>query len=289
MALSLAIRKGIRDSEPKKVEHLEKIKNATGVDFTFEVDFGAILAQIPADKKADYGDRIGEVLHDWYLSPLAYGIERNVSSDEMKKEALVTACTAKKISFAILPDAEWKKAGYGSYARIRVVNGVLFMEVKPDTFCANVDNVCQDFEKCFAGEGGLSLKTRASIRDTESERADLLKAISDAAGHTYTFECDWDALTPAINARGYEERHGEVVNWHLGGAKYHLVKLLGDEMGKEAFVDATPSRVIKFVVDPKAAKGKLSKFENGAWVLVVKPDSLASNVDETGSDVESLL
>jgi hypothetical protein len=242
-----------------------------------------------ADKKKDYGDRVGEVLHDWYLSPLASGLERNCGSDEMKKEAVVNACTAKKITFAILPEPEWKKAGYGSYARIRVVAGVLTIEVKPDTFCSNVDNVCQDFEKCFAGEGGLSLKSRASIRDTESERADLLKAISDAAGVTYNFECDWDALTPALVARGYEERHGEVVNWHLGGAKYHLVKLLGDEMGKEAFVESTPSRLIKFVVDAKAAKGKLSKFDNGAWVLVVKPDSLASNVDDTGNDVESLL
>ena len=39
MPLPLPIRKGIRDSEPKLKEHIEKINNVTGKEWTLEVDW----------------------------------------------------------------------------------------------------------------------------------------------------------------------------------------------------------------------------------------------------------
>lgn len=207
----------------------------------------------------------------------------------MKKESLIEACTAKKIGFQVLSKADWDSVGYGSYCRIRVVSGVLMMECKPDSFCSNVDYVCKDFDKCFSGEGGLSLKSRVCIRDTEAERQGHLDAINAAAGTTFTFECDWPALVKPAAARGYEDREGEVVTWHLGGFKYNLCKILADEMGKEAFLDKCPAKVIRFVVDASIPSGKVTRFVNGGVNMCVKPDYLGSNVDYTGDDIESQL
>lgn len=288
MSLSLALRKNIRDSEAKRNENLEAIKAATGVDFALEVDFAVLMSKIAPDYQASYATNLGDVVHDWYLTSLSYGLKTKCQ-DEMNKESLVEACTAKKISFQIVTPAEWDSVGYGYCCRIRVINGVLMMECKPDYFGSNVDYLWKDFEKCFAGQGGLTLKARAGIRDSEAERQGHLDAINAAAGTTFTFECDWATLSKPAVDRGYEDRAGEVVAWHLGGFKKNVCKILADEMGKEAFLDKCPAKVIRFVVDATIPSGKVTRFVNGGVNMCVKPDYLGSNVDDTGNDIESQL
>jgi hypothetical protein len=136
----------------------------------------------------------------------------------------------------------------------------------------------------------LSLKARVGIRDTEADRAAYMKTISDLAGAPYTLEVDWVTFQPALAAKkGFEDRMGEVINLHLKGMTGHLKKLLADEMGKEAFVEKTSAKTIKFVIDSTLKVMKACRFEDGALVSAIKPEGLAVNVDHTGNDIEKLL
>lgn len=287
MSLSLVVRKNIRDSEAKRDEWLAALKEATGVEFTFEVDFENIHGRLPEKEKKTYGDKIGSCVHETYLKPFVNGIKKAIA-DPMRKEALISMASNKKIIFNLLDKPEWEKAGYGAYCRMRCADGNIYMDVKTECFCGNVNNIGQDFDVAFKGSEPLTLKARIVIRDTEADRAAYMKTISDLAGAPYAFEVDWLTITPALK-KIHEDRQGEVVNLHLKALTKNLTKVLSDEMGKEAFVEKTPAKIIKFVIDSTIAQGKACRFENGSLISAVKPDALAVNVDTTGNDIEKLL
>lgn len=68
--LPLVIKKNIRDNAPKLQQHLQKIKNATGKDFTFETNYADVLEKT-LPHQSSVKERLGEILCDSYMSSIA--------------------------------------------------------------------------------------------------------------------------------------------------------------------------------------------------------------------------
>jgi hypothetical protein len=135
--------------------------------------------QLSDRNRESYGNRVGELVADEYLGHLANGLT-SFCCDEMRKEAVTSACTAQKISFRVIPKAEWD---YGGGSRSKVANGILYMECTPDNFNMLTSGVKDNLEKVFAGDG-MTLAARVDIRDTEAERETWMAEVSKAAGQT---------------------------------------------------------------------------------------------------------
>jgi hypothetical protein len=60
----------IRDQEDKYKKHIHRIREACGKEFVFEVDFRDVLDRVQATQSSAK-DRLGEILHDSYLSNIA--------------------------------------------------------------------------------------------------------------------------------------------------------------------------------------------------------------------------
>lgn len=154
--LSLKARMDIANQAQHIQEYLEKIEAATKVKFELEVDYLGLLGQMNKDQQERMAEITGEMVKT-YLEVVAGVLERKCA-DEMNQEALVDLCTAKKINFKIYKDdKEYAKAAPKSwtnsysYGRLRVVNGVLFIELSNDRLYSNVYDVADNFDDCFSG------------------------------------------------------------------------------------------------------------------------------------------
>lgn len=288
----LTLRINMAEYAPKLQEQLEEIEEHTGIKFEFECDYAGLFKTIPADRKRDYGNRIGEVM-TWYLGGLISGFRYKVENP-LRKEAIAELCTAKKIGFHMYPTAaEYKKVvPWGtSYCRTRVVDGVLVMETNGDNFCSNVDNVLDCFDHTFMGNPVLPLAARVDIASSQEKRDEFVSRISAAVGKPFTFETDWNALTPLLVTRGYENRHGEVMTWYLEPLASNMENLCKDELGKEAINEKFPSDgLVRFVNDTSATGYAQCAFVAPNILLIkVHPEKMCSNVSETGTDLEKQL
>jgi len=145
-AMSLMCRKNIAQNNEKLQENLEKLKDATGIDFEIEVDFGSLVENWKKGKSGLQNsdtDRIGEYVYDSYLGGLTYNIER-LCQDDLGKEAFTEAMSAKTINIVIL--SVLKKGEY-FYSRCRIADGKLILEIPAQNFPCNVSEAGSDIEK----------------------------------------------------------------------------------------------------------------------------------------------
>lgn len=291
MSLSLVQRKEIRDTGAKAKELLDRLKEETGIEFEFIVDFAGLLAKFNPSALSSYGDRIGTVFNDWYLNPIVDGLI-SFCKDPLCKESVREMCTKKQITIDILPDKDYEKdTKCNNYCRMRVIDGALVAQIKSSNLCSNVSYVSEDLNTTFAGNSALSLASRRNIAQFDTKRDEHLATMSQALGKTCVFEVDWPTLTKALEERGYAERHGDAMAWYLDGLVYYFKKVCDDEMGKEAMQEkfTGSEAVIRFVLDDKVTTYVVTRFENGALCIKVPSKNLCSNCSNTGEDLEAQL
>jgi hypothetical protein len=274
-------------------EILEEIAESTGVRFSLEVDYPSIVAALPAAKKGDYGERLGEVMV-WYLEPMASRF-KHVCADHLKKESVIELCTAKKISFQIFPgEKEYRKAAaWGtSYCRCRLVDGVLYIETRGDTFCSNVSDVLDCFDDCFAGNAAFPLAVRANLQEYGPKIEETLQELRSSTGVEFEFECDYAGLyniLPASVKSSYGDRLGEVMHWYLEALSRGLKQKIENPLRKEAVQELCTAKKITFHMFPNAAEYKKAcsfggnycriRLVDGALAMETKDDSMCSNID----------
>jgi hypothetical protein len=137
-ALTLMTKKNLRDTEGKLKENLARIEAALGVTgFSLEIIDLAKCAATAKDR--DYENRIGEVVHDWYMTGLAGNIEKHCS-DDMVRDAFRDALSKKKVTFRVDDKAN-------SYHEEKFEDGCLAILVRPDTFASNVDSTGETLQE----------------------------------------------------------------------------------------------------------------------------------------------
>jgi len=119
---------------------LKSLKDSTGVDWNFEVDFVALAGIIP-ETQQKYRHKVGYVAQI-SINGLIEKIAKK-AKDDMVKEALVAAVTKKTIAYNVVPVNKVK----GSYFDIVITDGVLTINCKVDRVCTNLGDYGQDLEK----------------------------------------------------------------------------------------------------------------------------------------------
>lgn len=247
---------------------------------------------IPLCDQSGFTDRGGQVIYDYYLSNLAMNIAEFVK-DPVQKDAFVTAFgSAKKIAFS------WdEKAADGkNYHWIVNNSGVLEIHVPKSRFNVNVQSVGEkkDMLEATQPTDGLTTKSKMNLRDYEADGKKEMERIKAATGVEYQLDLDWVEFDKACTAAKNEGYLGQVVyNFYVKALANSLEKICKDDLAKEAFVEATPKKVIKFKLMSEAEVGdrrfSRSSFEDGAYVLNIGRENFCANTEIVGNDIESLL
>lgn len=289
MSLSLVLRKNIRDATPTMTANLEKIREASGIDFVVEIDFAGVKAALPADNS--YGDRLGECFYSYYLSPLANNVKR-FCENPLQREAFIEHLSEKKtIRFVLTKN----KLGGNGYSQTSDDQGVLLCTIPISNFCTNVDYLGSDLSTSLAGSGPLSLSQRKNIADYNEKLQIHLATINTATGIDFDVEIDWAEVAKHFSDSSYKDRLGEAFyDWYIGALARSLTKLCADELGKEAFVDRCGAKkTIRFTITEKPKDEHVYVYSDipsdGTLVILVPKKKLCTNVDYTGADIEKLL
>jgi hypothetical protein len=140
---------------------------------------------------------------------------------------------------------------------------------------------------------GLPLKAAADIKAREELKAENLEKIKEAVGLStdVTFDVDWAVIHPFCVKNGYGDGCGDVVFNHiLGSLKDSLVRICREELTKEAIAETWSTGVLRLEAGPaKMNHYHQCDFVDGDLVIKFKPDSMATNVQEIGSDIEKKL
>jgi len=299
MALPLAVRKDIRDNEPKIQEANKKINAALGFDVTIEVNnesLQTLLTEANHSKKDSFTGPVSQ-----YLDSLAQQIAV-IAKDLMVKEELARVMPAKKVVFVLrkedLPADEPGRSNFGgsSYTGFEFKDGALNVVVPVKNFWSNIGDVADPktvsllkvLSRTTTLASTLPLHIRVALRDTEAKRNDAVKKISAALGLDMIFDFDALAVYAGLSEHKDKDRMPEAIVRYLDGLNENLTKTCKDDMVKEALLEVVKSKKLKFAVvkgafaDNKKYGGDnyigLS-FENGDLTVVIPSDNFWCNLD----------
>jgi len=297
------VRKNIKDNESKVNDALERMKEATGLEWEFECDYATAYA-LYKEKNAtsSYLDRIGEMVA-CYLTPLAEAVQ-TFCKHPMQKEALIEGATAKKITFTLLKD-NFKNAtnhnyNYSDYCRCLCIEGVLSIQVPVSRFPSNVSDIGSSLKVCFDDPNALSLLCRLDIARHTEKLQENLEKIKKVSGVDMELEVDFQTLianwkkgVPTV-AWNSTDRIGETIySSYMGGLADQIGRVCRDDMGKEAFAEAITKKIINIVILPELKKGESfysrCRIVDGKLILEIPAKSFPCNCSDAGSDLEKLL
>jgi hypothetical protein len=274
MSLPLTIRKNIRDSEPKLKEHLEKINNVTGKEWSFEADWAKLVA---AEAIAPYKDQVGSMLQDELMRNLAENLDRLCKS-ESTKEAFLEATGNSKIVFRHNP----KQA---SYWAVLFENGDLVVEFKQ---FANTHELSYFNITSVIPTPGLPLPVRLNIEKSREQMDAALEKIGDVTGEKdWAFEADYEKIVAVVDkhtAENIGSLYAEIVSNFAG----LLANKLKDDTIKESFNEATTQHKIVIRVNDKAPDYFTLQFNNGE--IIIEHKKSIANMHITGQfPIEKLI
>jgi len=96
---NLAIQDAIKQHQSKAVGHLDRLKDALGVEFSFSVDFATLHRNLPA---SIFKKNMGEIILDKYLGALVNNIVDFLQKYPDKRLSFILKATKKKIIFNAL-------------------------------------------------------------------------------------------------------------------------------------------------------------------------------------------
>ncbi len=136
----------------------------------------------------------------------------------------------------------------------------------------------------------LPLSVKKNIKDSEAKRDENLAKIKQIFNTEFSFECDMDAIYEAA-PESFKNEIGKVIyEQYLGGLAENLSKKMADEMSREAFLEATPSKKISFKLD-NLDWGQYIKsvIIDGIYYLVASKKDFPCNFKQAGADIEKIL
>lgn len=299
--MTLAVRKSIFENAPKLEEAQDRLETATGVRFDVEVDFASLLNSHPTMPESQKND-IGSLIYGEYLNQFSYGMQQ-FCGHPLQKEAVLDLATARKITFAIVPDKkEWEKTkadNKHSYLRSRIVDGVIVIEVLKDSWCSNISDIRRHLVDTFAGTPPLTLAVRQNIYDASKKLEEVLERLETATGLKFDVEIDFAGLLASHPTMQDEQKRqlGDLIyGEYLNSLSYGMVEFCRNPLQKEAVSDLATSRKISFAIvnDKKAweqtAAGNKHRYlrtrlVDGCIVCEVLKDNWCSNVSDIRSNL----
>jgi len=211
---------------------------------------------------------------------MADNLERSFKEDTAKS-ALQAAWTTGVVRI----QSGTNKKGEYKYGSLDVENGDLVLTVYQ---LANVgDGMSGLLDKLGDSSTGLSVKSSQNLKEYEEQRTEALSKIQESIGLSadVTLDCDYPAWSKKVDADGYKDRLGEVVQWFIDAIKDRLVRMKDDELTKSALQTAWTTGVIRLELGTNK-KGEYKYQEcmprDGDLAVIVYQ---MANVSDTGSDL----
>jgi len=284
VVMPLLLRKNIIANEEKKEEHLEKIKEATGRDFTFTIQWADMIK----DHMNNRPDGFGGTLYNSCLGGLTENIVKLCTNKIYPgKDAFNEFASTGKINF--FSNKNDKKAP--NYFSVEFLNGDVSVGYK--TIC-NVSDIGKNLEDLLTvthEEVVMPYVMRRSLAEYEEKLEENMQVINTATGRTFELSIEWAKMLPFLKdvSKTQPSSVGSTLySSVMGGLSSNLKKLCADEIGQEGFNEAaTTGKIVLTVEDDKKASGYWTeKFDNGNLVIAFKS---ICNVSEIGKSVEKLL
>jgi hypothetical protein len=296
--IPLNVRKELKDQDSNRVQALKKIKEASGIDFKFEVDIGQLYSNpdLPNDKKTN----IGSLVYGSQLTNLAKLFEEFLK-DDMSKQALVDALSDKKVIRYVvdknLTDM-CPKYCMGSYSGLTIKEGELWMVTKPEYVGFGNYYDVETFGDLFES-ADLPLNIRRNIRDAEPVRDKHMMKIKKATGIDFKFECDFVSIynqVKDIMSRYELNSLGDrIYDTLVGNLAITLEDFCKDEMCKEALQDACgDKKTIRYMIGnvielcPNCRYSDMAGygFKDGELIIVTSKDRVSFGNTLPASELE---
>lgn len=268
--LPLAVKKAIRDLEPKQIAALAKATALAGfpADVSFSYDIDAAWAAMEGHKDQA---KLPNVVIESYL-PKAVGAIVRAWKDDIVSAAFLNAFTAKKITLTIVPadhvEPKTANASWNGYNGLRLIDGALDIYFKKSGFWTNVNNL-ENIKlaevMCNLPGGGLPLAILVKIRDGKADREAMLARCAKALGID-ALTCDVEADFTQILAAAPAKADINAYNLYLKALAGCLERKCADDMVKEAVLGVMGSKKVslRVVADMKAVSGlKIDNLYNG--------------------------
>jgi len=283
--MPLKMRIGIEkeETQEKKNEQLEKIKDATGRDFTITVQW----AEMIKDHFTSYPENFGSTILNSVLEGLADNIKKVCTDEHFPgKDAFNEFATTGNI--IINSNKNDKKAS--SYFAVKFENGDLVVSFKSICNCYEIGSNIRDLLTVEFEEVTMPYVTRRSLAEYEEKKQEYMEIINTATGRTFELQIVWPKILPfMLKDNGNPSYIGSTLyDSVMGGLSESLKNLCADEMSQEAFNDsASTGKIVLTTEENKKASGYFTeKFENGDVVIAF---TRICNCYEIGRGFEKLL
>ncbi|KAJ6256438.1 hypothetical protein Dda_8939 [Drechslerella dactyloides] len=308
--LPLITRKNIRDEYTAKIGDLTaKVKQYTGVDHEFTVDFNTLFPMVKQDDRyqTESPGSIAYTTYEGFVDKLGRVTEEG--DDETAKEFFNKVVSTRKIDIVITEECP-------SSSGCRVKDGVFEILYKPGSYGTNssyaTDDLEKELDKAFAAtnKGELPLIAKKGFQvDFVAKKADLEKQISEELlDNTVTLVVDPEAIWRLANEEYDKLKRNEKsdidlesISRNMGSAAYGYFdgflgmlryKFKQDDMMVEAFLEACPKKEIHFKLvrkDELSRSYNDSKFEDDVLVIRACPQTWYTNCSDATDEVEKLL
>jgi hypothetical protein len=317
MSLPLAVRKDIRDNEPKLKEAEKALSAAVGFEVTVTVENETIHKNL-TESNHSKKDAFTAIAAD-YLTNFSKQFAL-IMKDPVVKEDVTQALSAKKFIFTVKTDAEfaviekdavaYKKIGGRPYYGIEFKDGACVLFTPAKNFWCNIAQVGDPKEisvvnilSLHAPADALPLSVRAAMSKAEPDFTAAVKKVSAAVGFDVIFEFDPKPLYFALveTTKDYKDKIPDCVPRYITGLATNLEKCCKDDMIKEALLDKWKSKKLKitFVKGefPDKEKPKYGgdsyiglSFDGGDISIVIPTKYFWSNIDNISKlNIEKLL
>jgi len=284
VTMPVLLRKNIAEKEEKKEEHLEKIRNATGRDFTLQV----VWADMIKDHMGTYTTSFGGSMIDDCLGGLAENIRKLCTNEVFPgKDAFNEKATSGNIIF----NSNKNDKKVTAYFTVAITNGDLVVSYKSVCNTYQIGQNLEEFLTVEFEEVTMPYVMRRSIAASEEKFQEHMTKINEATGRQFEVSIAWPKMLPFlkdVNKTQNSQVGSTLYESVMEGLSTNIKKLCAEEMGKEAFNElASTGKIVLTTWDDKKASGYWNeKFENGDVVISFKS---ICNCYQIGSSLEKLL
>jgi len=282
VTMPVILRKNIAANEEKKEENLEKIKTATGRDFTLTVQWSDMIK----DHMGTYTSSFGGSMYADCLGGLAENIKK-VCSTEFGKDSFNEFASTGKIIFN--SNKNDKKAT--AYFTEKFENGDLVISFKSVCNTYQIGGKIEEQLTCVFEEVTMPVILRKNIAEKEEKKEEHLEKIRNATGRDFNLTVQWSDMIKDHMGTYTSSFGGSMLDECLGGLAENIRKLCTNEVfpGKDAFNEKATTGNIIFNSnknDKKVTAYFTTTITNGDVVVSFKS---VCNTYQIGSNLEELL
>ncbi|KAF3189921.1 hypothetical protein TWF106_007099 [Orbilia oligospora] len=309
--LPLIARKNIRDEyEAKKGGLLERIKEYTGEDYEFIVDFQEKIYPNIDTAQSYQVESPGSIAFSAYEG-LADRLKTvtDEGEDQLVKDFFNEVVSSRKIDILIEP----MESGYTA---CRVRDGVLELVFKTDNYGTNswylTEKLINNLDEAYAetNKGELPLEARKGWQDDFVAKKDQLEAdiaeellgtkvtlVADPVAIWRTAVEEYDKLKKRdkdqIDLESIRRNMGSAVFSYFDGFRYQInYKFKQDDLMVETFLETAPSKEVRFELVPELSPGNSyheALFTDDAFVMRTTPKNWYTNSSYVCEKIDTLL